>query len=130
MQTKAGNGLRDHTLLCQHNIVGALKEILLGVGVADQLGAVLRLLRSHPVSQSSSGLTAGSGRPIISNSRFATIFASGTGGCSRNQLDPSPPFSSLPNRAKTTVRCGLGPEPSTRASSKTAVVPEASSSAP
>ena len=44
--------------------------------------------------------------------------------------EPSPPGSSLPNKAKTTVRLGFAPEPSARASCRTATVPEASSSAP
>ena len=45
-------------------------------------------------------------------------------------LAPQPPISSLPNRAKTTVRLGRGPDIRAFANSNTAVTPDASSSAP
>ncbi len=58
------------------------------------------------------------------------MLASGTGGWARKARLPKPPISSEPKRAKTMVRRGRGPVARMRARVRTAVVPEASSSAP
>src|SRR5581483_10665753 len=42
MQAEAGDGLRDHTLLGQRVIVGPAEEMLLGMRIAHQLGAMGR----------------------------------------------------------------------------------------
>ena len=58
------------------------------------------------------------------------MLVSGTGGCARKARLPKPPISSEPKSAKTMVRRGRGPVARTCARARTAVVPEASSSAP
>ena len=50
-----------------------------------------------------------SGRPIISISRFAAMFAMGATGCRRYQRVPNRPTSSPVVAAKMTVRFGFGP---------------------
>ena len=50
--------------------------------------------------------------PMVSNSRSAAIWRSGSGGCwLRVGVDPCPPVSSLPKNANITVRRGRAPVP-------------------